>query len=104
MPNYQIIEIETPTEQSKTVQYGDRTIKFNIRWNDKTNKWFLDLYENDKPIDTGITLATNSNLLYKNTGLGGLYLIDTMYGQTSNPIVKEDLGTRLILMRDYTEA
>lgn len=103
MPNYQIIEIATPTEQEKIVQYGDRAIRFKIRWNEKTAQWFLDLYEENVPLLNGITMVTNSNLLYDDLGLGKLYLVDTKYGLTTEPVTKSDLGSRLVLMRDFEE-
>lgn len=103
MANYQIIEIATPTEQEKIVQYGDRAIRFDIRWNERTQMWFLDIFEENVPLLTGVTMVTNSNLLYDDLGLGKLYLVDTKYGLTTDSITKSDLGTRLVLMRDFEE-
>ena len=95
----EIINITSPTEQSKNVMYGDRKIRFHIRWNGIKNHWFLDIYENDTPLYIGVTMSVNSNLLYDRLGIGKLFLIDTKYGTTSDPIKKEDLGTRLQLAR-----
>lgn len=97
----EIIELTTPTEQTKTVLYGDRNIKMSIKWNYLKNHWFLDLYENDTPLYTGVTMTPNSNLLYDKLNLGKLFLIDTQYGNTTEPIKKEDLGKRLQLARLY---
>ena len=99
----EIIELTTPTDQVKTVLYGDRNIKFNIRWNYLKNHWILDLFEEETPIYTGITMTPNSNLLYNKLGLGKLFLIDTKYGETSEPVKKEDLGSRLQLARLFEE-
>ena len=97
----EIIELATPTEQTKTVLYGDRSIKFSIRWNELKNHWFLDIFENETPLYTGITMTPNSNLLFDILGLGKLFLIDTKYGTTFEPIKKSDLGKRLQLARVY---
>lgn len=97
----EIIELTNSTNQTKTVLYGDRNIRFDIRWNYLKNHWFLDLYENDTPIYVGITMTPNSNLLFDRLKLGKLFLIDTKYGATSDPIKKEDLGKRLQLARLY---
>lgn len=100
--NLQIIDIETPVDQEKFVQYGDRTIEFQFRWNEKTNNWYMNILENGGVIAMGITMALNSNLLYDRMGLGKIYLIDTKYGKTSDPIVKSDFGSRLVLGRVYS--
>lgn len=97
----EIIELATPTEQTKTVLYGDRNIKISIRWNYLKKHWFFDLFENDVPLYTGVTMTPNSNLLYDRLGLGKLFLIDTKHKETSEPIKKEDLGKRLQLARLY---
>ena len=98
----EVIEIENPIEQDLNVSYGDRDITMELRWNDILNYWFINLKENDTYIATGISCsAINSNLLYDTFNLGKLYLLDTEQGVNNNPIVKNDLGKRLALVRDY---
>ena len=97
----EILEIKTPEEQNISVTYGDRTILYEIKWNDVHNVWYFNIKENDEYIATGITMSLNCNLLYDKFGLGKLYLIDTMQGETTDPIVKSDLGTRLALAREW---
>lgn len=98
----EIIEIENPTEQNIVVSYGTRSIIYEIKWNDISNHWYFNIKENDRYIATGLTMSINTNLLYNKFNLGTLYLIDTKQGQTDEPIVKSDLGTRLALAREYS--
>lgn len=98
----EIIEIENPTEQNIVVSYGTRSIIYEIKWNDISNHWYFNIKENDQYIATGLTMSINTNLLYNKFNLGTLYLIDTKQGQTDEPIVKSDLGTRLALAREYS--
>lgn len=98
----EVIEINSPTDQDLVVAYGDRDITLELRWNDVLNYWYINIKENESYIATGISAAaTDSNLLYDRWKLGKLYLIDTLQGETSLPIVKSDLGKRLALTRDY---
>lgn len=97
----EIIPIDTAEDQNKVVIYGDRSIEFRIRWNEKSLLWTLSLYENEVPLLCGISMALNSNLLYDRLKLGKLYLIDTLYQKTTKPVSKSDLGNRLILGRIF---
>ena len=98
----EVIEISNPNEQDLVVAYGEREITIELRWNDILNYWYLNLKENDDYIATGISgTAINSNLLYDKFKLGKLYLVDTELGVSARKLVKEDLGSRLALMRDY---
>ena len=97
----EVIEISNPVEQDLIVSYGDREITIEVRWNDVFNYWFFNLKENDQYIASGISgTAVNSNMLYDEFKLGKLYLIDTAENM-DEPIVKEDLGKRLALTREY---
>lgn len=98
----EIIEIENPTEQSLVVPYGNRSIVYELKWNDILGHWYFNIKENDQYIATGLTMSLNTNLLYNKFNLGALYLIDTQQDQTDKPIVKSDLGTRLALAREYS--
>lgn len=98
----EVIEISNPVEQDLIVSYGERDITLELRWNDILYYWYFNLKENNEYIASGITgAAVNSNLLYDKFQLGKLYLIDTLEGQTTQPIVKEDLGKRVALVREY---
>ena len=97
----EVIEISNPVEQDLIVAYGDRDITLEVRWNDVLNYWYFNLKENDVYIVSGLSgTAINTNILYDELKLGKLYLIDTAEN-TSVPIVKEDLGKRLALTREY---
>lgn len=103
----EIIEITNPTEQNLAVNYGERQIVLELRWNDLLNYWFLNVKENIKGewvyLGLGMTMSLNSNLFFDKWNLGKLYLIDVEQGQTTEPIKKEDLGTRLALARVWGE-
>lgn len=97
----EIIELKGAKEQSLSVTYGDRSIVIELRWNDVLGLWYLNMKENDVYLISGVTMTPNANLIYDKLNLGKLYAIDTLQGQTSAPIVKEDLGTRLALAREF---
>lgn len=97
----EIIELKGAKEQSLSVTYGDRSIVIELRWNDVLGLWYLNMKENDVYLISGVTMTPNSNLIYDKLNLGKLYAIDTLQGQTSAPIVKDDLGTRLALAREF---
>lgn len=97
----EIIELKGTKEQSLSVTYGDRNIVIELRWNDTLNLWYLNLKENDIYLISGVTITPNANLIYDELQLGKLYAIDTMQGQTTEPITKDDLGTRLALAREF---
>lgn len=97
----EIIELNGSDEQTVSVNYGDRTITIELRWNDVLEKWYLNLKENETYLIQGVTMTPNANLIYDKLNLGKLYAIDTMQGMTSAKIVKNDLGTRLALAREY---
>ena len=97
----EIIELKGTKEQSLSVTYGDRNIVIELRWNDTLNLWYLNLKENDVYLISGVTMTPNANLIYDELQLGKLYAIDTMQGQTMDPITKDDLGTRLALAREF---
>lgn len=98
----EILEIRVPEEQSISVTYGSRNIVYELKWNDVYNTWYFNIKEDDVYIATGITMSINCNLLYDKFKLGKLYLIDTLQGETTDPIVKSDLGDRLALAREWT--
>lgn len=98
----EIIEIENAEDQNLVVSYGSRSIVYELKWNDLLQHWYFNIKENDVYIATGMTMSINSNLLYDKFQLGKLYLIDTLEGKTTAPIVKSDLGKRLAFARDYT--
>ena len=97
----EIIELKGAKEQSLSVTYGDRNIVIELRWNDVLGMWYLNIKENDVYLISGVTMTPNANLIYDKLNLGKLYAIDTLQGQTSAPIVKDDLGTRLALAREF---
>lgn len=98
----EVIEINNPVEQDLIVSYGDREITIELRWNDTLSYWYLNIKEKDTYIASGISCtAINANLLYDKFKLGKLYMVDMQQHENSNPIVKEDLGRRVALMRDY---
>lgn len=97
----EIIELKVAKEQSLSVTYGDRSIVIELRWNDVLGLWYLNMKENDVYLISGVTMTPNANLIYDKLNLGKLYAIDTLQGQTSAPIVKDDLGTRLALAREF---
>lgn len=97
----EIIELKGAKEQSLSVTYGDRSIVIELRWNDVLGLWYLNMKENDVYLISGVTMTPNSNLIYDKLNLGKLYAIDTLQGQTSAPIVRDDLGTRLALAREF---
>lgn len=97
----EIIELKGAKEQSLSVTYGDRNIVIELRWNDVLGLWYLNMKENDVYLISGVTMTPNANLIYDKLNLGKLYAIDTLQGQTSAPIVKDDLGTRLALAREF---
>lgn len=97
----EIIELKGAKEQSLSVTYGDRSIVIELRWNDVLGSWYLNMKENDVYLISGVTMTPNANLIYDKLNLGKLYAIDTLQGQTSAPIVKDDLGTRLALAREF---
>ena len=97
----EIIELKGAKEQSLSVTYGDRSIVIELRWNDVLGLWYLNMKENDVYLISGVTMTPNANLIYDKLNLGKLYAIDTLQGQTSTPIVKDDLGTRLALAREF---
>lgn len=97
----EIIELKGAKEQSLSVTYGDRNIVIELRWNDVLGLWYLSMKENDVYLISGVTMTPNANLIYDKLNLGKLYAIDTLQGQTSAPIVKDDLGTRLALAREF---
>lgn len=97
----EIIELKGTKEQSLSVTYGDRNIVIELRWNDVLGLWYLNMKENDVYLISGVTMTPNANLIYDKLNLGKLYAIDTLQGQTSTPIVKDDLGTRLALAREF---
>ena len=97
----EIIELKGAKEQSLSVTYGDRSIVIELRWNDVLGLWYLNMKENDVYLISGVTMTPNANLIYDKLNLGKLYAIDTLQGQTSTPIVKDDLGTRLALSREF---
>lgn len=97
----EIIELKGAKEQSLSVTYGDRSIVIELRWNDVLGLWYLNMKENDVYLISGVTMTPNANLIYDKLNLGKLYAIDTLQGQTSAPIVKDDLGTRLALAREF---
>lgn len=97
----EIIELKGAKEQSLSVTYGDRNIVIELRWNDVLGLWYLNMKENDVYLISGVTMTPNANLIYDKLNLGKLYAIDTLQGQTNAPIVKDDLGTRLALAREF---
>lgn len=97
----EIIELKGAKEQSLSVTYGDRSVVIELRWNVVLGLWYLNMKENDGYLISGVTMTPNTNLIYDKLNLGKLYAIDTLQGQTSAPIVKEDLGTRLALAREF---
>ena len=97
----EIIDLKGAKEQSLSVTYGDRSIVIELRWNDVLGLWYLNMKENDVYLISGVTMTPNSNLIYDKLNLGKLYAIDTLQGQTSAPIVRDDLGTRLALAREF---
>lgn len=97
----EIIELKGSKEQSLSVTYGDRNIVIELKWNDVLGLWYLNMKENDVYLISGVTMTPNSNLIYDKLNLGKLYAIDTLQGQTSAPITKDDLGTRLALAREF---
>ena len=97
----EIIELKGANEQSLSVTYGDRSIVIELRWNDVLGLWYLNMKENDVYLISGVTMTPNANLIYDKLNLGKLYAIDTLQGQTSAPIVKDDLGPRLALAREF---
>lgn len=97
----EVIEISNPVEQDLIVAYGEREITIEVRWNDVLGYWYFNLKENDTYLAPGISgTAVNSNMLYDEFKLGKLYLVDTAE-DTSFPLVKDDLGKRLALVREY---
>lgn len=97
----EVIEISNPVEQDLIVAYGEREITIEVRWNDVLGYWYFNLKENDTYLAPGISgTAVNSNMLYDEFKLGKLYLVDTAE-DTTVPLVKDDLGKRLALVRDY---
>lgn len=97
----EIIELNGSDEQTVSVTYGDRIITIELRWNDVLEKWYLNLKENETYLIRGLTMTPNANLIYDKLNLGKLYAIDTLQGMTRAKIVKNDLGTRLALAREY---
>lgn len=97
----EIIELKGAKEQSLSVTYGDRNIVIELKWSDVLRLWYLNMKENDVYLISGVTMTPNANLIYDKLNLGKLYAIDTLQGQTSAPIVKDDLGTRLALARKF---
>lgn len=97
----EIIELKGAKEQSLSVTYGDRNIVIELKWNNVLGLWYLNMKENDVYLISGVTMTPNSNLIYDKLNLGKLYAIDTLQGQTSAPITKDDLGTRLALAREF---
>lgn len=97
----EIIELNGSKEQNVSVTYGERTIVIEIKWNATLNLWYLGLKENGAYIISGVTMTPNINLIYDKFNLGKLFLIDTLQGQTTKPITKNDLGTRLALAREF---
>lgn len=97
----EIIELKGAKEQSLSVTYGDRSIVIELRWNDVLGLWYLNMKENNVYLISGVTMTPNANLIYDKLNLGKLYAIDTLQGQTSAPIVKDDLCTRLALAREF---
>lgn len=97
----EIIELKGAKEQSLSVTYGDRNIVIELKWNDVLGLWYLNMKENDVYLISGVTMTSNSNLIYDKLNLGKLYAIDTLQGQTNAPITKDDLGTRLALAREF---
>ena len=98
----EVLDIPNPVEQDLVVTYGERDITIELRWNDTLSQWYINIKENNKYIAPGIPCtALNSNMLYDKFKLGKLYLIDTEQDTNPNPIVKEDLGQRIALVREY---
>lgn len=98
----EIINIGNALEQTVVVMYGTVAVYLEFQWNSKYNYWMLNVKKGDTYIAYAIPLKTYfADLFYEKYGLGKLLLLDTLYGQTSDPILKSDLGGRIKLMRIY---
>lgn len=97
----EIIDITNPIEQDLLIEYENRNIVLELKYNDVKGFWYFNLHEDGNYLCYGVQMTLNRNLFYPKLNLGQLYLMDTYFNtiDEKKEIVKEDLGTRLVLAR-----
>jgi hypothetical protein len=97
------IKTNVGVEQDLIINYKDQRLRFEIKFNDYFNYWFIDIF--DDILNTPIMYAIKIKLIYDcfnglGLNLGELYLIDTI-NDNSTYDIKTDFGNRLKLARVY---
>jgi hypothetical protein len=100
----ELIDLSVGIEQSFVLECNNVLCRFDLRYNDYNDKWFIDIYNNDTEVAifTGLYLIINNNsfrfleFLDLGTGLG---LYDTEPDNT-DAITKADLGARVKMYRE----
>lgn len=98
------IDLSIGVEQTFQLNCNDIVYRFDLRYDDYNNQWFVDIFNNetDVAIIYGLYLLIGTNIFwsldYLNLGTG-LGLFDT---EPDNPeaIVKADLGARVKMYRE----
>jgi hypothetical protein len=100
------IDLSIGVEQTFTLNCNDVIYRFDLRYDDYNDKWFIDIYDNETEVAVflGLYLLINNNafryLDYLNLGSGlGLYDTDP---DNTDAIVKADLGDRVKMYREVS--
>lgn len=98
------IDLTIGQEQTFQLNCNDIVYRFDLRYDDYNNEWWIDIYDNETEVAifTGLYLLINNNawkfLAYLNLGSGlGLYDTDP---ENTDDIVKADLGDRVKMYRE----
>lgn len=98
------IQTNIGQEQEVIVPYGDDTLRIILSFDDYSQVWFCDLRNEGTNTDivNGIYLRLENDALFGlGLDLGSLMLTDTDPTNTDEIDIKEDLGDRIKLVRDF---
>jgi hypothetical protein len=73
------LPLSTDTPQTFSIQLGDSTYQFTLRWNDRSSVWQMDMADatSGDAIVSGIGLVLGTDLLLPySLGIGGLMVVD----------------------------
>jgi hypothetical protein len=100
------IDLSIGVEQTFTLNCNDVIYRFDLRYDEYNEKWYIDIYDNETEdvIFSGLYLLINNNafryLDYFDIG-SGLGLYDTE-PDNEDAIVKADLGNRVKMYREVS--
>lgn len=96
------IPLTEDREQDFSLVYNDEVYDFELRFNDFSKYWYINVLKDEVAIVSGLKLVVNNNVFdyLDYLGLGGLVLLDTEPDSATDFDAETDLGGRLKLYRN----